>query len=83
LQGNDVRSRLLKFDELKDLKGISYTRVHLLRLEKLGKFPRRVRLSDVTVKWDEDEIDAWVEAKKNQRTVVSSPAPIPLRKLAR
>ena len=55
--------RFLRFPQLKPEKGIPYTREHLLRLEKVGKFPRRVQISDRAVGWVEDEIDAWQAEK--------------------
>lgn len=33
------------------------------RLEKLGKFPARVRLSDRAVGWFEDEINDWIKSR--------------------
>lgn len=60
-------------------KGINYSRAHLLRKEKAGEFPPRLRLGDTTIRWDEDEVDAWIEEKKKARRPIG-PAPIPLRK---
>ena len=41
--------RVLRFKDLKPMKGIPWTRVHINRLEKAGKFPRRIRLGGNTV----------------------------------
>lgn len=59
--------RLLRFRELKALKGIGWSRVHLGRLEKLGKFPRRIQVGANTVCWCEDEVDAFLAAKAAAR----------------
>ena len=59
--------RLLRFPDLKTEKGVPYTRAHLDRLEKDGKFPQRVRLSSRTVAWVEEEIDAHLAAKLAER----------------
>ena len=57
----------LSYEGLKK-RGVPWTRQHLLRLEKLGKFPRRVRLGDSTVGWIEDEIDEWSSGKEAARS---------------
>jgi predicted DNA-binding transcriptional regulator AlpA len=36
--------RILSYDELRPLKGISFSKVHLWRLERADKFPKRVPL---------------------------------------
>lgn len=43
--------------------GIEYSNVHLLRLEKAGQFPTRVRLGPGKVAWPESEISAWLRGK--------------------
>ncbi len=55
--------RLLRFPELKSRKGINWSRVHITRLEKLGKFPRRIQVGANTVAWSEEEIVAMLAAK--------------------
>ena len=61
--------RILRFPELKPEKGIPYSRVHTDRLEKAGKFPRRVHLSDNAVGWVEDELDKWLADRAAARKV--------------
>jgi prophage regulatory protein len=58
---------LLRFPDLKAWKGITYSRVHLARLEQANEFPKRVRLTANTVAWVESEIDAHVAAKMAAR----------------
>lgn len=53
------QSRWLNYKELKTLKGISYCRVHLKRLEDSGKFPKRVR-TGARIYWLEHEIDEYI-----------------------
>jgi predicted DNA-binding transcriptional regulator AlpA len=48
--------------------GISYSNVHLLKLESEGKFPRRVTLSPAKVAWLRNEVAAWIEAKAAERS---------------
>lgn len=61
----------LRFPDLKTKKGIPWSRPHVDRLEKAGKFPKRVQLGENTVAWDEAEIDAMLAAKAAQR--ISAP----------
>jgi prophage regulatory protein len=48
-------------------KGVPYCRARILQLEKLGLFPRRVRLSATRVAWVEHEIDRWIAARIAER----------------
>ena len=59
--------RVLRFKDLKPMKGIPWTRVHINRLEKAGKFPRRIRLGGNTVTYDENEIDEFLAARAAER----------------
>jgi prophage regulatory protein len=36
--------RILSFEELRSEKGIPYSKVHIWRLERDGKFPKRIPL---------------------------------------
>lgn len=51
--------RLVTFKELKEFFGVPYTRVHLLRLEKAGTFPKRIALSHRRVVWRAEAIIEW------------------------
>ena len=37
------------------------------KLEKQGKFPKRVKLGEKAVAWVEDEVDAWLKQKVAER----------------
>jgi prophage regulatory protein len=50
--------RVLDREGLK-AKGINYTPVHLLRMERAGKFPKHIMLGENRSAWIEAEIDAW------------------------
>ncbi len=54
--------KILSYDDLK-ASGINYSKVHLWRLEKAQKFPKRVALSENRHGWVETEIDAWLSAR--------------------
>jgi len=47
---------------------VPYTPQHILRLEKLGRFPRRVRVGANRVAWLQSEIEAWIAARVAERT---------------
>jgi prophage regulatory protein len=62
--------RLLSYDELRPLKGIPYSKVHIWRLEREGKFPKRVPLGESRHGWVDTEIDEWITkrmASRNQQ----------------
>jgi prophage regulatory protein len=65
---------VLRFRDLKPRKGIDFSRPHLARLEAAGRFPRRIRLSENSVAWYENEIDAWLGAKAATRVEDSKAA---------
>jgi prophage regulatory protein len=54
--------KILSYDDLK-ARGISYSKVHLWRLERAQKFPKRVALSQSRHGWLETEIDAWIATR--------------------
>jgi prophage regulatory protein len=62
-----MNERLIRYSELRDKKRIPWSRMHVDRLEKAGKFPRRIRLGAATVVWIEAEIDAFMAAKLAER----------------
>jgi prophage regulatory protein len=58
-----MSQRFLRFSQLKSEKGIPWSRMHVDRLEKERKFPKRVQLGESTVVWVEAEVDAFVAEK--------------------
>ena len=59
------QSRLITKRELCQI--VPYTPQHILRLEKQGKFPRRVQVGPNRVAWLESEVEAWVAARVAER----------------
>lgn len=55
--------RLIFLQQLKELKGIPYSRPHLHRLIKAGQFPRPIKLGLNRNAWIEEEIDAYIEGR--------------------
>ena len=64
--------RVLGFHDLKPEKNIPWTRNHIYRLVRLGKFPRPFKLGDNTNAWDEDTIDEWIANKIKERARVGT-----------
>jgi prophage regulatory protein len=73
-EGIFMPARFLSFSELKTMKGIRWGRMHIDRLERAGKFPRRVRLSTGTVAWLESEIDDYMAEAVAERDATSEAA---------
>jgi prophage regulatory protein len=63
--------KVLTYPALRERKGIPYTRAHLWRLEREGRFPRRVAIGENRIAWIESEIDAWLAEKAAQRQGVA------------
>jgi prophage regulatory protein len=66
--------RVLRFPEVRARVG--YSRMHINRLERAGKFPKRVRLGPNSVGWVEDEVETWLAQKiaaRDSETVDASP----------
>ena len=57
----------LRRQELSAFTGLSYTTI--FRLERLGKFPKRRRLSQTAVGWLRTEVEAWA----NMQAAVEPP----------
>lgn len=43
---------------------VPYTPQHILRLEKAGKFPRRIRLGANRVGWLLVDVEAWIASRR-------------------
>ena len=45
---------------------VPYTTQHILRLEKQGKFPKRIKVGERRVLWRSEEVMAWREQKSRK-----------------
>lgn len=54
--------RILRRKNVRRVTGLSDTTIW--RLEKAGKFPRRLQLTANTVGWSEREVRDWIESRK-------------------
>lgn len=55
-----AHDRLVRFDELKPDWGIRFSRVHLARLEKAGRFPQRRTFGHSTIGWLASELSQYL-----------------------
>jgi prophage regulatory protein len=61
------RQRILSYQQLRDEKGIRFSRQWILKLIQAGKFPRSVKLGAASVGFIEAEIDSWIDGLIEQR----------------
>lgn len=57
---------LLSRTDLRAL-GITVSNSSLLRWEFAGRFPRRIRMAGTSVAWLKAEVDAWFQARAEER----------------
>ena len=57
----------LRYQDLKPLKGITFSRQHIRRLQKDLKFPLSVSFGDNTEVFIEEEIDRWTADRIAER----------------
>jgi len=70
--------KFLSFPELRAVKGIGFTRQHIARLVKVGRFPKPVKFpGGARIRWIEEEIDAMQAAMAAMRDA-PLPAPEPI-----
>jgi prophage regulatory protein len=61
----DIVMRILSKRQLKEL--VLYSPQHVARLEKAGKFPKRVQLGPNRVGWVEGEVLDWLQGRLDSR----------------
>ena len=61
------KKKLVSKKELKTVLGIPYSFQHVARLEKAGRFPKRIRLGQNRVAWLLSEVEAWVDERLANR----------------
>ena len=52
---------------------VGYHPVHIMRLVENHKFPQPVRLNDHTVAFVEEEVEAWMQARVEERRPEGGP----------
>lgn len=61
--------RILRRGDIRAITGLGKSRID--ELERQGRFPRRVRISDRAVGWRSDEVEAWIKARPRGDEVAS------------
>lgn len=62
----DGRKTLATRDDLKRM-GINVSNTSLLRWEKQGRFPRRIRMAGTTVAWFVSDLEYWLAERDAER----------------
>jgi predicted DNA-binding transcriptional regulator AlpA len=57
-------SPILRVDQVAELLGCSIKHIH--NLQKAGKLPPRIRVSDRVIGWRENEIEAWLSSNREE-----------------
>ena len=65
--------RMLSKRQLKEL--VLYSGQHIARLEKAGKFPKRVQLGACRVGWVEQEVLDWLKERIERRDHATNGSP--------
>ena len=61
----DIVMRLLSKRQLKEM--VLYSPQHIARLEKAGKFPKRVQIGPNRVGWVASEVEDWLQERLDCR----------------
>jgi predicted DNA-binding transcriptional regulator AlpA len=62
----DGRKTLATRDDLKRM-GINVSNTSLLRWEKQGRFPRRIRMAGTSVAWFVSDLEDWLAERAEER----------------
>jgi prophage regulatory protein len=60
-----IERRVLRKPEVMSRIGLSDASIY--RMEKAGRFPKRIRLGGQSVGWFSDEVDKWFDQKAQER----------------
>src|ERR671919_1706148 len=66
-----IQVKILRLPKLEDKVGLKHSAIY----EKIdqGEFPRQVPLGPKAVGWLEDEVNAWIAARKSERDAAAGP----------
>ncbi len=65
--------RTIRRHELRQIVPLAETTIY--EMEQRGEFPKRFRLTARCVVWDLEEVDAWIEERKQASRAAKSAAP--------
>ncbi|AFU18787.1 helix-turn-helix transcriptional regulator [Actinobacillus suis] len=64
-QSHSQSKKLIPGTEVTSIVGFGRTKLNLL--VKAGKFPQPIRFSQNFIRWDLEEVEAWIEEQKATR----------------
>lgn len=62
-----MTQKLVTKKELRSIYGVPYSVQHIARLERAGRFPKRIKLGQCRVAWLAEEVEAWIEERVANR----------------
>jgi prophage regulatory protein len=62
-------AQLVAYPQLIDF-GVPFSRMHISRMEKAGKFPMHIKLGGKSIAWVRDELDAWLAQRMKARPTI-------------
>lgn len=65
-QSQTLSKKLVPASEVTSIVGFGRTKLNLLVKE--GKFPQPIRFSQNFIRWDLEEVNAWIEEQKAMRS---------------
>lgn len=65
MQSRDANERLIRKPELSSMIGLSDATIW--RMEKSGRFPKRIRIGGNSVGWLQTEVMKWLKARADER----------------
>ncbi|MBN3005612.1 AlpA family phage regulatory protein [Chromobacterium alkanivorans] len=63
----------IRRDDLRKMVPLADSTIY--EMEKRGEFPKRFNLTSRCVVWDQEEVEAWIEARKTAENVDKTPGP--------
>lgn len=66
-----MTQKLVTKKELRSIYGVPYSVQHIARLERAGRFPKRIKLGQCRVAWLAEEVEAWIEERVANRNTTS------------
>ena len=70
MTNNFQTERIITANERRRL--VPYSDMQIWRMERDGRFPRRIKLGPHRVGWSENEVAEWIEEKKQNRETLRS-----------
>ena len=73
MRGSFLEKHMKLLDRKALCAKVPYSDRWILKLESIGQFPKRIVLSPRRVAWSEDEVDAWIEGRRQANLKAVAP----------